>query len=316
VLLSVSPALAKLSVTFINRTGFEIQAIKMTGDGGSMTSAIRVVPDNFCVFGDGTSSELEGVVIDVGMMLFAFTDTKAVSGMSDPTFELSFDADERPHLTLVDKPGQTIPSLINLVGKATLLADASIPNIADFHDILRAETMGDLRNMGARDATMWDSQLHLPAKFLGKTWAVFVESSKAFTRNDADKAGNRTLRTYTGGPEGVRELMQGLAAEGYRPWFAQLTAGEDMDTEAVLKFWEEDLEAEEAWEQVVDASEQINQEGKPAAVDTILLTEEGYAKAAKGEDAAVPGFRLRVSNAAVITLQYMPDISMLIAMTR
>ena len=47
-----------------------------------------------------------------------------------------------------------------------------------------------------------------------------------------------------------------------------------------------------------------------------LLTEEGYARAAKGEDAALPGFRLRVSNADVVVLQYLPDASGLISMTR
>ncbi|MDL2267086.1 hypothetical protein LJC46_03755, partial [Desulfovibrio sp. OttesenSCG-928-G15] len=69
-------------------------------------------------------------------------------------------------------------------------------------------------------------------------------------------------------------------------------------------------------EQVIDASVDINRGGKPAAVDAVLLTGEGYERAAKGEDATVPGFRLRVSNAAVITMQYMPDISPLISMTR
>ncbi len=387
VLFTACPALAELKVQCINRTDFEIQAIRMTGDAGSMASAIRVVPDNFCVFRDGTSSELQELVIDAGMMLFDFTDTKAVAGMSDLVFELSFDADDRPHLTLVDKPvraeedtvpagasfdlpagpiwdndharercpqvleewlsanpgrkakwngnwatvkpgemsvcgmdpvggSPAPPSLINLVGKATLLADASVPKITDFADIARAGTMGDLRSLGARDATMWDSQVYLPARFLGKTWAVFVDSSEVFTRNDADKAGNRTLRTYTGGPEGIAPLMQGLAAEGYRPWYAQLTAGEEMDLEENIQFWKEDLDVEEAWEQVADASEHVNREGEPAAVDTILLTGEDYARAARGEDPTLPGFRLRVSNAAVITLQYHRDISMLIAMTR
>ena len=51
-------------------------------------------------------------------------------------------------------------------------------------------------------------------------------------------------------------------------------------------------------------------------MDTVLLAEKDYARAEKGEDAALPGFRLRVSNSAVIALTYMPDISMFISMTR
>lgn len=391
-LLAADPALAELKVTFVNRTDFEIQAVSMQGDGGGMSSTIRVVPGNFCVFTDGNSSELREVHIDAGLMLFTFTDMAALAGNASPTLELTFDADNRPHLTLVDKPGHSdgegaagslsldlpagpiwnndhakercpqvleewltanpgreaewtgnwvtvtqgemsvcsitirgehstlpadaVPSLINVVGTATLFADPANPAKADFAAVIRAGSMGELRAMGAHDAQLWDSQVFLPAVFAGKTWAVFVEPDEGFSREDAVKPGVCMLRTYTGGEQGLARLMQSLAKEGYRPWFAQHTAGENMDTQAMIKFWEEDLSAQDAWEQVADAATDINQGGSAAAVDAILLADEGYARVAAGEDAAIPGLRLRVSNAAVVILQYMPDISSLISMTR
>ena len=392
VLVSACPALAELKATFINRTDFEIQSISIKGDGGSMEFTVRVVPGNFCVFTDGNSNELHEVTIDAGLMLFTFTDMAALADNAAPTLELTYDADGRPHLTLVDKPAQAdsgsvperdsfdlpagpiwnndhakkrcpqvleewlaanpgkkaewngnwatvkpgemsvcgitvtgadnipapvaVPSLINLVGTASAFADPSAPTQAEFTAILSAKNLYEIREMGAQNSSLWHSKIYLPASFAGRTWAVFVESAEAFSGNDADKPGTCILRTYTGGPEGVIPLMQGLAAEGYRPWFAQLSTGEDMNTEEMVKLWEEYPDAAEAWEQVADACADVNRGGEPAAVDVVLLTEEGYAKAAKSEEAALPGFRLRVSNAVVVTMQYMPDISTLIGMTR
>lgn len=395
VLFTAFPAAAELSVTFVNRTDFEIQSVSIKGDGGGMGFTVRVVPGNFCVFTDGNSNELHEVTIDAGLMLFTFTDMAAVAGNAAPTFELTFDANDRPHLTLVDKPGQkgsgqagsapegesfdlpagpiwnndhakercpevlaewlaanpgrqaewngnwatvisgersvcgititggeaapaspAVPSLVNVVGNVTVFADPATPAEATFAAITGAANLGEIRAMGAQNSSLWSSQVYLPATFAGKTWAVFVESAEAFSRNDADKPGGCILRTYTGGPEGLAALMQALAAEGYRPWFTQLTAGEDMDTDVMVKIWEEDLSTEEAWEQVAEASVDINQGGNPAAVDTVLLTGEGYARAEKGENPELPGLRLRVSNAGVVVLQYLPDASVLISMAR
>ena len=322
-LFSAGPALAELEVTFVNRTGFEIQAISMKGDGGGMTSAIRVVPGNFCVFTDGNASKLHEVAIDVGLMLFTFTDMAALAGNAKPTLELAYDADGRPRLTLADNPGQaasgSVPeggSLVNVVGTTAVFADPSTPAETAFAAILGAGNLGEIRAMGARDSSLWSSQVYLPATFAGKTWAVFIESAESFSRDDADKPGACVLRAYTGGPEGVGALMRSLAAEGLRPWFAQRSAGGDMDMAGMVKFREENPDAGEAWKLVTDAAVDVNRDGKPAAVDAVLLTEKGYAGAAKGGDAAFPGFRLRVSNADVVVLQYLPDASGLIFMTR
>ncbi|MDL2290606.1 mannan-binding lectin [Desulfovibrio sp. OttesenSCG-928-F20] len=378
-LLTAVPALAKVSVTFINRTDFEIQSIYMTGDAASMSSGLRVVPGNFCVLTDGGSSELREIKIDVGLMLFTFTNMSALAGLSSPTLELIFDADNRPHLTLVDKPGQTgsdsedesfdlpagpiwdnehakercpqvleewlvanpgkearwngnwatvesgrmsvcgitvssggraIPSLINIVGEATLFVDPSTPAATDFSAVINAGSMTEIRDMGAQEYQEPENRLLLPASFAGKTWAVFLEPA-----NPDAKPGACSLRTYTGSDD-LAPLMQGLAAAGYRPWCAQLAKGEDMDIEAMVRFWQEEFDREEAWEQMTDACEDINRGDSPAAVDIVLLSDEGYARAAKGEDAQIPGLRLRISNAVVITLQYLPDVSMLLSMTR
>lgn len=383
-LLTAGPALAELSVTFINRTDFEIQSITMTGDAASMSSGIRVVPGNFCVFTDGGSSELREIKIDAGLMLFTFTDMAVLAGLSSPTLELVFDADNRPHLTLVDKPGQTdsgsegesfdlpagpiwdnehakkrcpqvleewlaanpgrearwngnwatveagtmsvcgitvspgeraVPSLINVVGEATLFADPSTPAATDFTAVVNAGSMAEIRAMGAQKPQETERRLLLPASFAGKTWAVFVEPEDTFSDDPQAKPGPCSLRTYTGS-DGVAPLMQGLAAAGYRPWCAQLATGEDMDIEEMVRFWQEELDREEAWEQLADACEDINQGGRPAAVDIVILSDEGYARAARGEDAEMPGLRLRISNAVVITLQYLPDVSALLSMTR
>lgn len=413
VLFTACPALAKLEVTFINRTDFELQFISITEDSGSTGFSARVVPGNFCVFTSGNSSELHEAKIDTGLMLFTFTDMNAaLAGNSSPTLELTYDADDRPHLTLVDKkpeqadsgsapdsgsagkgasfdlpagpiwnndharercpevlkewlaanPGKQAvwsgswatveagesvcgitlkegeapssgtgaenaspagkgaethyPSLINFVGKVTVFADPLVPAKTEFSAVIKAATMGDIKAMGAQPAPQWSSRVYLPVAFAGKTWAAFVEPAEAFAEGDAVKPGACTLYTYTLGTDNLPPLMQKLAEAGYRPWFAQHTAGEDMDTVSMVKFWTEYPDAAAAWKQVTDACADINREGKPAAVDTLLLTEQGYARAAKGENAEVPGFRMRVSNSHVITLQYMPDISMLIGMTR
>ncbi|MDL2207655.1 hypothetical protein LJB82_02915 [Desulfovibrio sp. OttesenSCG-928-M16] len=308
-LFSADPALAELEITFVNRTDFEIQAIAIQGDGGGMSSTIRVVPGNFCVFTNGNSSELQEVKIDVGLMLFTFTDMAALAGNAAPTLELSFDADAQPHLTLADNPEQA-----DFIGQTTVFADPALESETDFTVITNAETMGEIRAMGAQTAPMWSAQVYLPATFAGKTWAVFVEPEETFASDDAAKPGACILRTYVG--DGLAPLLEGLASAGYRPWFAQLTEGDDMDTTEMVRFWQEDLDAQGAWEQVADAGANINQGGKPAAIDLILLTDEGYARAEEGDDAALPGFRLRISNANVIAMQYMSDISHLISMTR
>lgn len=382
-LFAAGPALAELSVTFVNRTDFEIQAISIKGDGGGMSFTVKVVPGNSCVFVEGNSRELHEVTIDAGLMLFSFADMAALAGNDKPTLELSYDANDRPHLTLVDKPaaegdffdleagpiannshaqkrcpevaeewlaanpgkqikwngnwatvthgemsvcGMTIlgggaeapapPSLINFVGTASAFADPLVQSDIAFTAITSAGTMGKIRAMGGKQSPIWDSQVYLPAAFAGKTWAVFVEPEETFSRADSAKPGECGLRTYTGGSEGLGTFLQNLAAEGYRPWYAQLTAGEDMDTKSMVKLWEETRSAQDAWEQVADACADVNRGGKPAAVDTILLTEQGYASAAAGENPAVPGLRLRVSNADVITIRYLPDASQWISMTR
>ena len=86
VLFPTCPALADLEVTFINRTDFELLSVHMTGDGATLSSGLRVVPGNFCTITDGTSSTLQAVTLDAGMMRFAFTDMAAVAGMSNPNF--------------------------------------------------------------------------------------------------------------------------------------------------------------------------------------------------------------------------------------
>ena len=391
-LFTAGPALAELKVTFVNRTGFEVQSISMQGDGGGMAFTVRVVPGNFCVFTDGNSSELREITIDAGLALFTFTDLAALAGNAAPTLELFYNADNRPRLALAAAPAQSPsgsapegasfdlpagpiwnndharercpqvleewlaanpgkqaewtghwvtvtagemsvcgmrrmdegaepPSTastppVTVVGKASVFADPTAMPAPHFNDILSAGTMGAIRAMGAQTSPLWDSQVYLPVEFAGKIWAAFVEPEESFAREDDAKPGGCVMRADTGGSGGLASLMQNLAAAGYRPWFSQFSAGEDMDTVGMVRFWKENLDATGAWEQVTETGTEINQGGQPAAVDTILLAEEGYARAADGEDAAVPGFRLRVSNADVIVLTYMPDISMFISMTR
>ena len=384
-LLAARPALAELQLTLVNRTHFEIQYILMKGDGASFGSTIRVVPGNSCTFTDGNSSELKELVIDAGLILFTFTDTGALAGNSSPTLELSFDADGRPHLTLVDKartlegegfdveagpiwnndhakercpevlqewlaanPGKkaewtgnwvttvegamsvcgirlikdqadavapAIPSLVTVVGTASVFADPSQAAATDFAEVLKAESMGAIRAMGGRTSPLSESTVFLPASFAGKTWAAFVEPAESFSTDEKARPGDCMLRTYTG-EDGLLPLVRELASMGYRPWFAQRTAGEDMDTQGMVKVWEEEPDFEQAWRQVMEGAIDANEGDGPAAVDIILLSEEDYGRAAGGNEGPMPGYRLRVSNSVVITLRYMPDASPLIGMTR
>ncbi|MDL2307627.1 mannan-binding lectin [Desulfovibrio sp. OttesenSCG-928-C06] len=388
-LLTASPALAELEVKFINRTGFEIQAINIKGDGGGMGFTIRVVPDNFCIFADGNSSQLQEVTIDVGLMLLTFTDMSALEGNSKPILELSYGEDGLPRLTLVDNPdapdsgsvqkgesfdlpagpiwsndhaakrcpevlekwlaenpgsqaewngnwlttepgemsvcgitlleGGTAPSSASgasFAGTETVLADPADPTNTSFSAVLAAENLGEIRAMGAQDFPLWSSQVYLPASFAGKTWAVLVESQESFSRNDADKPGACSLRTYTIGIDDLTQFLQTLAQIGYRPWFFQLSTGEDMETEHMTQIWKEDLSREKAWNEVADVCMTVNQNNDPAAVDIVLLNSNGYDLAEEGQNPELPGFRMRVSNANVIVLQYLPDVSELISMTR
>ena len=373
------PALAELKVTIINRSFFEIQAIHMQDDGGSMTSEISVVPGNSCVFSSGNASALQAVSIDVGTMLFSFTDMDALAGMSAPVLELSYDADERPHLTLVEKheeeqtgafdleagpiwnndhaqevcpsvlaewlaanPGQkaawtgawatikddemsvcgmqrteegtasaspALPLLINVVGKVTVLAKPFSPSKTDFAAIMRATGMDEIRAMGAQDSPLWRGQLVIPTGFLGKTWAALIEEG------GDGKPGASKLRTIII-EDDLKTVLDGLAAMDYRPWFAQVREGEDMNTTEVVKFWQDTPDIHMARKQAAAMSALARASVTPYTVDVIFLSEKDYAKARQDKAAEFPGFRLRFSNSAVGTLMYMPDMSALISMTR
>lgn len=373
--LAAGPAWAELTATFINRTHFEIQYVGIRGDGGGMGSDIRVVPGNLCSFTDGNSSQLTDVSIDAGLMLFTFSDMEALAGIPEPVLELSFDADDRPHLTLVEKktesdgnafdleagpiwnndharqrcpevleewlaanPGAgaewtgawvttivgemsvcgmkgagdgpaATPLLINVVGAVTRFADPAARSETDFITLAGAETMEEIRALGGRESPVWDSQLYLPVSFAGKTWAVFVDTG------EDEAPGVFKMRAYTAGNT-IQMTREALAALGYRPWFSQFSAGEDMDTTDMVKFWEESADAASAWNRVAELTESAHSSDGPAAVDVFLLSEEDYAKAKDGEDYKVPGFLLRVSNADVISLIFMTDVSMLISMVR
>ncbi len=304
--LSAAPALANLSVTFVNHSDFEIQAIKMSTDKGTFSTAIRVVPGNFCVISDGFSSELREVKIDAGVMLFSFSGFEKLAGMAAPVLEISFDADDRPHLTL---GGEDASKLINVVGEATLLVEPFEEAMTDFSAVMEAESADAIKFLFTQESEIFNTQLYLPVNFAGRTWVVFVEE-------DDGKIASANLRTFGGYHENPADIMLSMMEDGWRPWYAQLETGGDMELEEALNFWEEGMDAEEAWEQVAAASVDIFQGDGPAAVDSILIRAEDYDAAAGGENPAAPGFRLRVSNSSVITMQYLPDISMLMALTR
>lgn len=388
-LLSAGPALAELKVTFVNLTDFEIQNIKMSGDGMSMQSDIRVVPGNECTFTDGNSSELTGVSIDVGLMLFNFEDMAALAGRSEIKLELSFDADNRPHLTmseqaasdgsfdleagpiwdnahatqrcpevlaewLAERPGtaaewtgqwvttipgemsvcgikitsgdiaaapKPVPELINVVGKVTVLADARQAAKVDLAALLQAKTMAEARALGGQDSPISEKELLIPVSFAGKTWAALVgEDSSSYTfPSDYDEQkvtiGSIKMRTYTSGNALANTLTQ-IKAMGYRPWFMQTTEGSDMDTTAMVQFATEQPDEQAAWSQATKQCESLAEAKAPKAVELLIIPQAGYEQAVRGSDAAIPGFRLRVSNAEVMTMVYMTDASVLVQMTR
>lgn len=372
---AASPALAEFSVSIINRTDFEIQSVGMVSDSGSMTASFRVVPGNSCSLTDGNATELKSLSIDAGLMFFSFADMQGLDGKSSVEFELTYDANQRAHLTLVestapagsegfdleagpiwsnDHAGQrcpqvleewlaanpdkkaewtgawlttkqgemsvcgmkrtdggaeaAVPSLLNFVGGVTAFADPMQPSTVQLSDITGAGNMDELQDMGGKPSPLSSGQVYLPASFAGKTWAVLVDA-------DNDAPGVCSLRTYTAG-SGPKPVLDALAAMNYRPLFSQYTTGKNMDTTSMTSFWKEYDTARAAWSRVAALAEAAHSGASPAAVDVLLLQEEDYAKVNDGETGEVPGFRLRVSNADVITLIFMPDMSGLVSLVR
>lgn len=311
-----------LQVVIANFSDYEIQSIYIKADTAEMRSDIQVVPGNRCELTLEDASALREVAIDTGMMHFAFPDMSKMEEYSKLTLELSLDATMRPRLTLDEK------SVGGPVDGAHLWADVAgemrfhIPVDMDedavpLSALLDAGTMAAVREMGAWDSPVEEHRLLLPVAFAETTWAALVSmdraSRDAFGDYDADTAqtGAISLRAWREDTP-VDGVADALLRMELRPAYLRVTAGEEMEEAKAVNMVTENVGAEEAAALVKAECEGLGDDDSPKAVEAYFVSEATYAEAAAGNAADAPIFRLRVTNAADMTLTYLPKWSVLL----